>query len=222
MKRLLKQCSVCKIAFEMAYGQSYCRWEKQKFCSKQCQGVFNRKSEPLVERKKCEICLSSFKRSPSFSIETWNKQIFCSKSCARRKLTSTLKKDRVKECLICGSSFESVGRRGKSWETAKFCSSACYEIEASVFMSTVRYRGKENWVWRKLVLERDKMKCQIGNRDCKGSLTVHHILRYSEFPELRYEPNNGITLCRHHHPLKREHEKSLIPVFTKLVQENGY
>jgi len=71
------------------------------------------------------------------------------------------------------------------------------------------------WVLR--VKKRDNYKCRINNKDCNGYCIVHHILPWREFPELRYEINNGITLCQAHHPLKRAEEKRLAPVFQELV-----
>lgn len=71
--------------------------------------------------------------------------------------------------------------------------------------------------WRKNVLKRDNKKCKINNRDCKDRLEVHHILGWSEYPELRYNINNGITLCKKHHPRKKEEEVLLIPTFKELI-----
>lgn len=71
--------------------------------------------------------------------------------------------------------------------------------------------------WRKDVWSRDKWKCKINNKDCKGRLEAHHILNYANYPELRYDINNGITLCHFHHPKKREEEKRLSPYFMELV-----
>jgi len=71
--------------------------------------------------------------------------------------------------------------------------------------------------WRKNVWVRDKYKCKIGNLDCTGKIQAHHILPWRDFPELRYEVNNGITLCQFHHPRRRNEEKRLIPVFQGLV-----
>lgn len=71
--------------------------------------------------------------------------------------------------------------------------------------------------WRRQVWVRDNFKCKIGNCDCKGKIIAHHILGWSKFPELRYEVNNGITLCQFHHPLKRNDEKKLSPYFQELV-----
>lgn len=71
--------------------------------------------------------------------------------------------------------------------------------------------------WRMSVWLRDNFKCKIANPDCKGKIEAHHILGWSEFVELRYEINNGITLCHAHHPRKRAEEKRLSPYFQNLV-----
>lgn len=71
--------------------------------------------------------------------------------------------------------------------------------------------------WRQQVWLRDNFACKIANPDCSGRIEAHHILSYREHPELRYEINNGITLCHFHHPRVREEEKRLSPYFQELV-----
>ena len=71
--------------------------------------------------------------------------------------------------------------------------------------------------WRVKVWGRDNFTCCIKNSDCKGKIEAHHILSWSEYPELRYEVNNGITVCHFHHPRKKMEEKSMIPTFNELV-----
>lgn len=73
--------------------------------------------------------------------------------------------------------------------------------------------------WRKNVYQRDNWKCRIINNDCKGRIEAHHILGWTRYPELRYDINNGITLCHFHHPLKKKDEIELSPYFQKLVAE---
>jgi hypothetical protein len=71
--------------------------------------------------------------------------------------------------------------------------------------------------WRESVYKRDNYKCRIADNNCGGRIEAHHILSYKEFIELRYQINNGITLCHAHHPRKIAEEKRLIPTFTELV-----
>lgn len=66
---------------------------------------------------------------------------------------------------------------------------------------------------------RDNWKCRIADANCKGRLEAHHILDWKNHPELRYVINNGITLCRAHHPHGREREAELSPFFHRLVSE---
>ncbi len=71
--------------------------------------------------------------------------------------------------------------------------------------------------WRKQIWLRDNFKCKIANPDCKGRLEAHHILGWKNYPELRYEVNNGIALRHFHHPRKRKDEMRLSPYFQELV-----
>lgn len=65
--------------------------------------------------------------------------------------------------------------------------------------------------WRYQIFKRDRHLCRINNKDCFGKVVAHHILPWSDFPELRYEVKNGVTLCQTHHPKKRVDEKRLAP-----------
>jgi hypothetical protein len=75
--------------------------------------------------------------------------------------------------------------------------------------------------WRRSVRNRDGWLCKMANGDCSGKVVAHHILPWSKFPKLHYEPNNGITLCRFHHPRKREDEIKLSPYFQSLVRDTA-
>jgi hypothetical protein len=73
--------------------------------------------------------------------------------------------------------------------------------------------------WRISVYTRDNYKCRIDSIDCDGRIEAHHILGWTAYPELRYEINNGITLCHAHHPFKKEEEKRLAPIFQELIKK---
>ena len=72
--------------------------------------------------------------------------------------------------------------------------------------------------WKYQVYKRDNFKCKINNKDCGGRMEAHHILRWRDYPELRYEVNNGITLCLNHHPRKRKEEEEQIIIFQNLLK----
>jgi hypothetical protein len=72
-------------------------------------------------------------------------------------------------------------------------------------------------LWRTSVFTRDNWKCKLKNSDCSSRLESHHIFNWKDYPELRYVINNGITLCKFHHPLGREKEKRMIPIFQELL-----
>ena len=62
--------------------------------------------------------------------------------------------------------------------------------------------------WRSDVFQRDNWTCQTCNeRSKKGKfiyLEAHHIKEWAKFPKLRYNTDNGLTLCRECHKLTRK------------------
>lgn len=60
-------------------------------------------------------------------------------------------------------------------------------------------RTRMTWKeWRKAVLERDKFLCQLCFSD-SGLLVAHHIVPFKTNISLRFEVENGLTLCRKCH-----------------------
>jgi 5-methylcytosine-specific restriction endonuclease McrA len=53
-------------------------------------------------------------------------------------------------------------------------------------------------IWRNLVFKRDNFTCKNCNKIGK-KLHAHHKAPYSIFPMLRWELNNGVTLCENCH-----------------------
>lgn len=71
--------------------------------------------------------------------------------------------------------------------------------------------------WSKNVKDRDGWTCKIANNDCSGRVIAHHILSWRDYIELRYEVNNGITLCHAHHPRKRNDEIKFAPLYQNIL-----
>lgn len=62
------------------------------------------------------------------------------------------------------------------------------------------YKDLRYKLWREAVFERDNWTCQECN-ERGGYLEPHHIKSWAQYPELRFELNNGITLCKKCHRL---------------------
>ena len=60
--------------------------------------------------------------------------------------------------------------------------------------------------WRKKVFLRDSWTCQHCSQ-VGGGLNAHHIMSFSDYPSLRFEVNNGITLCEACH--SQVHDRNL-------------
>ena len=52
-------------------------------------------------------------------------------------------------------------------------------------------------IWRIEVYKKDKYKCRLCGS--KKDIVAHHLKLFSDFPELRFSVDNGITLCRSCH-----------------------
>lgn len=68
--------------------------------------------------------------------------------------------------------------------------------ETSLIRHSPEYRE-----WRKAVFKRDNYTCQFCGSDRGGNFVAHHIEPFADFPESRFDLNNGITLCQSCHEL---------------------
>lgn len=71
--------------------------------------------------------------------------------------------------------------------------------------------------WRKKVYKRDNFVCQWPGCTNSKKLNAHHIKKWSDYPGLRFEEKNGITLCNHHHKAIKNMEEIYEGVLLKLV-----
>lgn len=58
--------------------------------------------------------------------------------------------------------------------------------------------SREHSDWSKNVIRRDNFTCSMCNIR-GGSLIAHHIKSFSDYPDLRFIMDNGVTLCKSCH-----------------------
>lgn len=177
--------------YEMKSICSYCEKEYigiksnikkaiNNFCSRRCYGLF-RRTRAIVD---CDNCGVGFEK-----LEYWIKRSehnFCCHECA-------MEFGRVKvECINCGKVFNKMKSQLKLFPNS-FCDKQCYGEYRR--RDDAKDRGQWKDVeWKRLVKERDGYICQICGTD--EVLQVHHIYSWQNFPDKRFEIENGITLCR--------------------------
>ena len=113
-------------------------------------------------------------------------------SCGCLKLQRSL--ENIKKGIIFVRSEE--GRRFRSLSNSSKVGENAINWKGGKEKENVRLRrSPEAMKWRKQVYERDGYLCQMCKVDGKR-LNAHHHKPWSLFPELRYELDNGITLCQ--------------------------
>lgn len=198
---------------EAANGKRFCSWEcriarptitcrqcgkqftvppshaETQFCSKACYDDSQRNTPTVI----CAYCGRAFGKKPSQIVRS--KQNFCSRECSwlghRARMTVT--------CEWCGKSLERI----RGWQNSRhFCSKRCsgYGTQA-IGPENRAWKGgrratqrERSHAWAKMVKEAAGRVCQ-----CCGSakhLHAHHILPHAEYPEKRFDPANGVCLCR--------------------------
>ena len=72
------------------------------------------------------------------------------------------------------------------------------------------------------VYKRDGFKCQMPDCKSKFKIQAHHIKKWSQASSLRYEVDNGITLCKECHDKINGLESHYEVLFQQIVgYKNG-
>jgi 5-methylcytosine-specific restriction endonuclease McrA len=131
--------------------------------------------------------------------------------CAQRQKRITLK------CQYCQNKFDAP----QCFTRKRFCSWDC-RVAGMRGSSAANWKGgidnskrkesHQSYVWRKTVLARSHC-CEWCY--AKPPLQAHHLLRYSLFPELRFDPKNGVALCKSCH--HRAHKPTIGRVSGNLL-----
>lgn len=148
-----------------------------------------------VLKKVCDRCGRIYEKPKFRSVKDWfERSRFCSVACQTPKRVAM-------KCAWCASSFEVKNYRA---ETAKFCSKACaykFRDEGKRSEHKKIRQSAEYKDWRTEVFKRDGYTCSIcGTANHKGKgetvvLQADHIKPFALYPELRFDVDNGRTLC---------------------------
>jgi len=133
-----------------------------------------------------------------FSLKGGGSGKFCSRKCMFENKDWLERRSLLRKGKIFPFSFkkgvprpEARGEKAWNWRGGK------YKTERLAQMARAEYRK-----WRSDVFQRDNWTCQTcEKRGC--FLEAHHIKGWAEFPELRFEISNGVTLCRDCHNLTK-------------------
>lgn len=169
-------CEMCSTAYES--------WMKiSRFCSRDCRDASMRTIAPTT----CATCSAPVR-----------KKKYCSPQCYWDSLKGkeSQRKNRITlPCEVCDKPTEMKAYRRADF---KYCSRDCYltvhsadnvTSELDLLRGSARYRE-----WRTAVFERDDYTCQeCGERG--GALQADHIKPFAFYPELRFDLDNGRTLC---------------------------
>lgn len=195
---IVKNCAWCGKEIKVSPSKN----SINNFCNKDCYSNFHRAEK---KKNKCEVCGKLFEIKNNS-----NANRFCGRECYNFFHNI---KDKERTCPTCGKNFQA-----KTSED-KYCSRECYNKNRNM------PKGKDHWnwqggisliednrdsheykIWRKQVYERDGYCCtKCGS---KIKLNAHHIKSWKKYPALRYNVDNGVTLCEKCH--------------IKYHQENGY
>jgi len=156
------------------------------FCSKVCRdaGISTKKQVT------CAYCGKSFYRRLTKLREKRN---FCSLECSGKWFSENLRGPANIHFGKPLSIEQRLKRKGKNSGPNN------YRWKGGVKSENMKIRNSlETKLWREAVFARDDFTCQkCSTRG--GYLNAHHILSFATHPELRFDPDNGITLCRSCH-----------------------
>lgn len=183
-------CEVCGKEYQKYLYQV--KNNKHNYCSRECYLKAHTKNTPKC---KCEIC------GKEFSGTKYNANRFCSRECYNQ-WHNIKNKERI--CPVCKKPF--IAKASDD----KYCSWECYNQDrhppkgpehhnwqGGKSLQNDRHDSAQYKDWRLAVYQRDNYKCvKCGSKE---RINAHHIRSWKYYPELRYDVDNGVTLCEKCH-----------------------
>lgn len=156
------------------------------------QPAWNKK--PPVERP-CLNCGIVFATKPS-----WARVKCCSNRC--KMLYQIKTRGHFRQGVTDGAETVEKKRNAKLFKRGPLCPN--YKGYVGKTERQILTAQDEYFQWKLAVVERDGRKCRKCG--CGDDLHTHHILPWKQYPERRYDVNNGACLCG---PCHREIHKHM-------------
>lgn len=183
--RVAKVCVYCGVGFAIAASND--RRGYGTYCSRDCGAKAKSEQSPRVQRT-CATCGKGFTLLASQTIKPGTGN-YCSMACSPR-----VKAERVERtCEHCHKGFSvKLSRLLAGKVKGIYCSLSCQRESQKKPWGPAKSRpGIESW--RRAVLSRDGHACQQCG--ATEALRAHHVKPWADYPDLRYELANGLTLC---------------------------
>ena len=220
---LMKPCAYCGKLFSVNKKSKY---ETATYCSASCRAKANGEkhrgenshlykggNRTNLVKVVCSVCGKEIFRQQAQAAK-WA-EFICSGECRSKWMQGKYKGENSPKfckveriCEWCGKQYLVFKAEG---DKTRFCSKQCRNDWQSSMMSGenhYNWRGgvtearhldmtsREYKVWRDRVFQRDHYTCQMCGDNTGGNLNAHHIKAYKDFPDSRYDVDNGITLCK--------------------------
>ena len=145
--------------------------------------------------KNCQVCGNEFKAKKD--CQTRN-QLFCSLKCYWESLKGSKPTEKQLEALESGRKIPR-SNKGSHWsEESKLNNRGKNNHRWRGGITPINFQIRNSPAmkeWKKKVFERDNWTCrECGVRG--GKLVADHIKPFSLFPKLRFDINNGRTICK--------------------------
>lgn len=201
---IYKICEKCGKEYPKPATYSQRKWDKSRVCSFDCR--------KKGEDRTCPTCGKGFYAKRCHIEKGF--MVYCSRSCA--------KKGKIPPNLKIAQAASPINKKGYPSHLKgkkRQLSAQWYEnTKKANYKRGLKGNNHWNWKggitpqnmllrnrpdyteWRKSIYARDGWDCQQCGIHCDaGNIVAHHIKVFKDYPELRYEPRNGTTLCRKCH-----------------------
>lgn len=172
-------CKICNEKIKVAESIKH----RYKYCSRECK-----LNDPDLIKSYCRMCHSPMRLKH---------RKYCSKECYYNHKKILMKGKQHSEETKKKISKSHTGKIRPLSDRVSMSLSRSGEKIFNGFKSkerTLAYRTKEYKEWRLSVFKRDNFTCVICHQVGK-TLEAHHIKSWRDYKSLRYDIDNGITVC---------------------------